>query len=281
MLPTLIIHGGAGVREGSHARFEHYAGQLQQIIEQSYPVLLSAGARAAVIHAIRLLEDDPLFNAGTGSRLQRDGQVRMSAALMDSRQQVFAGVINIERVRHPIAVAEQLGSQRHSVLAAAQATAYARAAGFGEHDPVTEHRRLEFEQQRQGSSGTVGAVAIDGEHIICAGTSTGGVGWETPGRVSDSATVAGTYASAAAGVSCTGSGEQIVNHAAAARIVTRIEDGLSRQAALAKTIAEADVKRYSYGVICLDSDGGWSAQQTRGVTTLFAVHAGQHITTFL
>lgn len=280
-MPTLIIHGGAGAREGGHARFEHYADHLQRIIAQSYPVLLSDGARAAVIHAIRLLEDDPLFNAGTGSRLQRDGRVRMSAALIDSRQQIFSGVINSERIRHPIDLAEHLSSLQHTVLAGEQASAYARAAGFDEHDPVTTERRLEFERKLQGVSGTVGAVALDDEHIICAGTSTGGVGWEIPGRVSDSATVAGTYASAAAGVSCTGIGEQIVNHAVASRIVTRIGDGQSMQTALDKTIDEAEHRQYHYGLICLDRQGAWDARQTRGVTTLFAAHDGRHIVTFL
>jgi L-asparaginase len=280
-MPTLIIHGGAGARETGPGQSEQYAEHLQRIIQQSYPVLLHDGARAAVIHAIRLLEDDPLFNAGTGSRLQRDGVVRMSAALIDSRQQTFAGVINVERIRHPIDFADHLSRQRHTVLAGDKATTYARQSGFGEHDPVTEYRRREFEQKRPGTSGTVGAVALDVEQILCAGTSTGGIGWETPGRVSDSATVAGTYASAAARVSCTGSGEQIVHHAVAARIITRIEDGLSLPEAVDRTIAEANHRGYQYGLIGLDSQGTWSAQQTLGVTTLFAVHDGRQIITFL
>lgn len=270
-MATLIIHGGAGAREGRHAGFEAYAERLVGIVAEGYRVLQSDGARAAVIHAIKLLEDDALFNAGTGSRLQRDAKARMSAALMDSVTGSFSGVINIERVRHPIEVAALLAAQKHRVLAGEQATAYAREKGFAEYDPVTEHRLREYRERIAGRSATVGAVAVDDEAVICAGTSTGGVGFETPGRVSDSATVAGTYASAAAGVSCTGIGEQIVDHAAAARIVTRVEDGASLNQALDKTIGEAGQRAYRYGLIAVCRDGAWGVRQTQDVTTLFAV----------
>ena len=278
---TLIIHGGAGAREGSHARFEEYATHLTTIIEQSYPVLVNTGARAAVLHAIRLLEDDPIFNAGTGSRLQQDGQVRMSAALMDSDQQVFSGVVNIESVQHPIDIAEMLAAERHCVLAAEQATQYAHRQGIPVYDPITEHRQNEYIARVAGDKGTVGAVALDQTGVICAATSTGGVGFERPGRVSDSPTVAGNYAAQQAGVSCTGIGEQIVNHGTAVRIVTRVEDGLDLSTAVSKTIAEANTKNYKYGVISVDQYGNWCAQQTRSVTTLYAAYDSAGITTFL
>ena len=279
-MPTLIIHGGAGLREGRHAKLAEYAKHLSEILSDSYPVLVQEGARSAILHAIRLLEDDPLFNAGTGSRLQEDGQARMSAALMDSHQQKLAGVINIEKVRHPIELADHLSAERYSMLCGAQATQYARQLGIPEYDPITSHRQQELIERRSGKTGTVGAVAVDQDHVICAGTSTGGVGFETPGRVSDSATVAGTYASSQAGISCTGIGEHIVNHAVAARIVTRVEDGLSLATALDKTITEANQRRYHYGLIGLDSAGNWSVGQTRGITTLFAAHDGTQTTIF-
>ena len=94
------------MREGRHARFDDYDKQLRQIAAAGYATLLAAGARAAVCDALKRLEDDPLFNAGTGSRLQRDGQARMSAALMDSEARRFAGVINVERVRYPSELAD-------------------------------------------------------------------------------------------------------------------------------------------------------------------------------
>jgi L-asparaginase len=268
--PTLIIHGGAGAREGSHASFERYQRSLLTIRQQAWDVLQADGAQAAVLAAVRLLEDDPVFNAGLGSRLQRDGIARMSAALMDGETEAFAGVINIESVRHPIDVAAALSGARHSVLAGAHATAFARSLGMPEFDPITEHRLQEHRQQLAGETGTVGAIALDVDGGLCAGTSTGGVGHEIPGRVSDSATVAGTYASRVAGVSCTGVGEHIVNHGAAVRIVTRIEDGASLQQAVSRTIAEADRRQLEYGLIALDHSGKSIAACTRNMVTLFA-----------
>lgn len=279
-MPALIIHGGAGMREGRHAKLVEYAEHLQQIINRSYPLLLGEGAEAAVLDAIRRLEDDPLFNAGTGSRLQSDGRVRMSAALMDSQRKKLAGVMNIENVRHPIDLANHLMTERYSMLCGDQATRYARTLDIAEYDPVTAHRQQEFNERNSGKTGTVGAVAVDAKGVICAGTSTGGVGFETPGRVSDSATVAGTYTSANVGVSCTGVGEHIVNHAVAARIVTRVDDGLTLDEALAKTITEANQRYYQYGLISLDRNGRWAVNQTRGVTTLFAVHDEQQVLLF-
>lgn len=268
--PTLIIHGGAGAREGSHVGFPQYQSSLASIREAAWRVLLADGARAAVLAAVRLLEDDPIFNAGLGSRLQRDAAVRMSAALMDAERGVFSGVINIERVRHPIDVADALSGRQHTVIAGAGATALARDLGMEVFDPITEHRLEEHRQHLEGDTGTVGAVAVDETGRLCAGTSTGGVGYEIPGRVSDSPTVAGTFASTAAGVSCTGIGEHIVNHGAAVRIVTRVEDGASLDQAVAHTIAEADQRGFEYGLIAVDGAGRPVSASTTDMVTLFA-----------
>ena len=274
--PTLIIHGGAGAREGSHVGFPRYQRSLHAIREEAWAVLMDQGARAAVLAAVRLLEDDPIFNAGLGSRLQRDGMARMSAALMDADQGIFAGVINIERVRHPIDVADALSGERHPVIAGSHATQLARDLGTDDFDPVTEHRMEEYRNQLAGDRGTVGAVALDDQGGLCAGTSTGGVGFEIPGRVSDSATVAGTYASRAAGVSCTGIGEHIVNHGAAVRVVTRVEDGVGLEQAVSRTIAEADRMGMEYGLIAVDSAGNPVAASARDVVTLYALrHRGK------
>ena len=206
--PRLIIHGGAGLLEGNvaipekeHAyarhrqatiRLEDFRDALTTIAKDSHQILLDEDARAAVLHALRLLEDHPLFNAGTGSHIQSDGRVRMSAALMDGPRNLFSGVINVEAIRHPIDLAALLAAEEHTVLAGEQASAYARQRGFLSHDPITPERRAEYDKLVLGKSGTVGAVALDSTGRICAGTSTGGVGGETPGRVSDAATVAGT-----------------------------------------------------------------------------------------
>jgi len=243
--PIIILHGGAGVPGGGDTSRQSYRDAIRDVTKQSYDQLLSAGARQAVLHAVRLLENVPIFNAGTGSKLQNDGIARMTAAIMDSEETCLSGVINIRNVQHPIDVADTLHYEESKVLAGDEATAYARSKGFEYHDPMTELRRREYIKKLNQELGTVGAVALDHRGIIAAATSTGGLGHEIPGRVSDSATVAGNYVTKKAGVSCTGIGEHIVNHAAAARVAVRVEDGMSLKEAVTITIKEANDRQYS------------------------------------
>lgn len=254
-VPKLVIHGGIF----THLKVltEHHLEQrlheaLAYIVKQSYDVLCAIGARAAVLHAVRCLEDEILFNAGTGSLLQADGQVRMSAALMDSTTQNFSGVINIQNVKNPIEIAQLLSKGQYLVLAGEKAGDYAKQQGIPFYNPIIPRRQIWYEKYCLSKNGTVGAVAIDKKGTICAGTSTGGLGCELPGRVSDSATIAGTYASSQAGISCTGIGEHIVNHGVAVKIATRVQDGLTIQEAVEKTLQEARTLNYRFGLISLD-----------------------------
>ena len=139
----------------------------------------------------------------------------------------------------------------------------------------------EYEKKCNGLHGTVGIVALDNKGRIVAGTSTGGIGNEIPGRVSDSPTVAGTYASSKAGVSCTGIGEQITQQAVAAKIVTRVEDGMSLYKAVSKTIMESDNFNYSFGLISLDANGQIEVGKTSALSEVYyAYHNGEKIDTF-
>ncbi len=277
----LVIHGGAGSLEGKTAEAKNIHQSLCRIWENTFELLNNKNAEEAVIHGIRLLEDDPVFNAGTGSKLQADGEVRMSAALMDGVKNRFSGVINVQNIRFPIEAAALLSKEKNKVLSADQATEFCRKHGFDEHDPVTPARLQEYEQKCSGMHGTVGIVALDNEGNIIAGTSTGGIGNEIPGRVSDSPTVAGTYASSKAGVSCTGIGEQITQQAAAAKIVTRVEDGMSLNEAVSKTLMESNNFNYSFGLISLDANGQIEVGKTAALGEVyFAYHNGKGIETF-
>ncbi|MEN9224673.1 MAG: isoaspartyl peptidase/L-asparaginase [Thermostichus sp. HHBFW_bins_43] len=285
--PKLIIHGGAGSALDGETSVDKVRGSLRRVVESTYDLLQSGhSAEAAVVHACQLLEDDPLYNAGTGSVLQSDGQIRMSAALMNGASQSFSGVINVSRVQHPILMAQALQASPDRVVAEQGAAELARELKLPLYDPATLKRIQEWLQLRQDhpparvltslAMGTIGAVALDHQGRISVGTSTGGRGFERLGRVSDSATPAGTYASAAAGVSCTGVGEDILDENLAARIVIRVEDGLSLKAAVAKSFQEARLRSRAFGAIAL-SRSGEIAWDTTTDMLLAAYHDGQGI----
>lgn len=279
--PKLIIHGGAGYQEGQAFTYKDYHLALVKIIKKVYFELVNYNARFAVLSAIRMLEDNPIFNAGTGSKFQKDGQIRMSAAIIDSIDNKFSGVINISNVRHPIDIANSLAKEKFTVLGGHEATEYARLQNVKYYNPATDHRLKEYRDELLGESGTVGALALDANGMICAGTSTGGVGFEIPGRIGDSATVAGTYANSKGAVSCTGKGEHIINQAAAAKIVTRIEDGISLQKAVNRVIKDANSYKYRFGLISLDYHGNMVIGSTKGIDVLYASHDGENIESFL
>ena len=280
-MEQLIIHGGAGSLEGKleHAQVMHDS--LCKIWEESFDILQKGTAEETVCHAIRMLEDDPIFNAGTGSKLQADGQVRMSSALMDGTNNRFSGVINVQNIRNPIEAAALLSKEENTVLSGAQATEFCRKNGMDDYNPVTQERLEEYKKRCSGKHGTVGTVALDNEGHIFAGTSTGGIGYEIPGRVSDCPTVAGTYASTKAGVSCTGIGEQITQQAAAAKIVIRVEDGMPLHDAVTLTMSESNKFSYLYGLISLDSEGHVEVGKTEALDEVFyAFHDNNRIRTF-
>ncbi|HHT9140000.1 MAG TPA: isoaspartyl peptidase/L-asparaginase [Candidatus Tripitaka californicus] len=262
IVPRLIIHGGAGKRP-SIKRQREIEKALGIILKEAYPVLLEKGAVEAAVQAVVMLEDNPLFNAGTGSRLQSDGRARLTASLMDGHRQRFSAVVNIEKVKNPIKVAHLLQMERFTVLAGREATAFARVRGFRPYNPITKESLAEWEKHCEGTgpepirfrAGTVGAVAIDSKGNIASATSTGGVGCETPGRISDVASPCGTYANGLVGVSCSGRGEDIVNAALAVRVATRVTDGMGLKGAMKLALRELEAIGGKAGMIALDKEG--------------------------
>lgn len=254
----VIIHGGF-FSESSTNQSTKSAKQmaLVDVAGKAFEYLKNHTAVETVVYAVSLLEDNELFNAGLGSQIQSDGKVRLSASLMDGKSQKFSGVINAEDVQNPIQVAERLLSYDDRVLSGDGAIKFARKLGFGYFNPITKERQKEFELKRnqQERKGTVGCVALDCEGNIAAGTSTGGKGFEIPCRVSDSATVAGNFANKYAGISCTGVGEDIVNAALAAKIVTRVSDGMPLSNACKKSFDELNHCNGFAGVIGISHAG--------------------------
>jgi len=254
----LIIHGGFFSESQTNQEIKKAKQEaLAEIAKLSYDYLRAHTAVETVVYAVSLLEDSPLFNAGTGSQIQSDGKIRLTASLMDGVSLRFSGVINVEEVKNPIRVAEKLLSYDDRVLSGKGAQDFARQSGFGYYNPETAQRREEYEKKLSDSIrlGTVGCVALDIFGNLAAATSTGGKGFEIPGRVSDSATTAGNYANAHAAISCTGVGEDIVSGALASTIVTRVTDGMPLVLATEKTFNELKAFNGFAGIIGISAAG--------------------------
>jgi L-asparaginase len=256
-MSKIIIHGGFFSESSTHLATKIAKQQaLLRIVRDSYAYLQNHSALETVVYAVSQLEDDELFNAGIGSQIQSDGKIRMSASLMDGKSQKMSGVINIEEVKNPIQVAQVLMQVDDRILGGSGATNFARKHGFEPFSTEIPQRRAEYEAKLASlGTGTVGCVALDKNGKIAVATSTGGKGFEIPGRVSDSATVAGNYANEFCGVSLTGVGEDIVSNATAAKIVTRVTDGFSIEKAFEKTFAELKPYDGFAGAIGIDKQG--------------------------
>ncbi|WP_143884460.1 isoaspartyl peptidase/L-asparaginase [Chryseobacterium binzhouense] len=271
----IIIHGGF-FSESDQSKDTKIAKQnsLKDIAEKSFNYLKNNSAVETVAFAVSLLEDDELYNAGIGSQIQSDGIIRMSAALMDGNTQKMSGVINIEDVKNPVFVAQELMKEEDRVLGGIGAKKYASEHGFENFSTEIPQRRSEYEAKLQnGGKGTVGCVALDKDGRLAVATSTGGKGFEIPGRISDSATVAGNYANEFCAVSCTGVGEDIVSNATAAKIVTRVTDGLSLKDAFGKTFSELKLIDGFAGAIAIDKNGNIFHQDSHP-TMVFASFDG-------
>jgi len=253
----IIIHGGFFSESSTNHETKIAKQQaLLRIAKAGYAYLKTHTALETVVYTVSLLEDDALFNAGIGSQIQSDGKIRMSASLMDGSTMKMSGVINIEEVKNPVQVAEVLLQYDDKVLGGSGATNFARQHGFEKFSTEIPQRRAEYEAKLAATGvGTVGCVALDAEGKIAVATSTGGKGFEIPGRISDSATVAGNYANAFCGVSLTGVGEDIVSGAVAAKIVTRVTDGFTLEKAFEKTFNELKPFDGFAGAIAIDSQG--------------------------
>lgn len=217
---AVIVHGGAkDIPESRRER--HRQGCLRAV--EAAVTLLSAGgsAVAAVEAAVRVLEDDPTFNAGTGSVLNAAGEVECDAAIMDGADLSVGGVAAVRTLRHPISVARAMLPERPVLLVGAGAEAFARERD-GEFCAPGD---LIAPSADDPGCDTVGCVAVDRHGNIVAGTSTGGLRGCAAGRIGDSPIPGcGLYAdNAVGGVSLSGEGESIIRTTLAARFIQALE----------------------------------------------------------
>jgi len=277
----IIIHGGFfSESDQSHEVKTAKQNSLKSIAQKAFEYLKSNSALDTAAYAVSLLEDDELYNAGIGSQIQSDGVIRMSAAIMDGETQKLSGVINIQDVKNPVFVAKELMKEDDRVLGGSGAKNYATEHGFENFSTEIPQRRREYEAKLEnGGKGTVGCVAIDKDGKLAVATSTGGKGFEIPGRISDSATVAGNYANSFCAVSCTGEGEDIVSNATATKIVTRVTDGMTIEEAFTKTFDELKTIDGFAGAIAIDKNGNIYHQDSYP-TMVFASFDGENYEVF-
>jgi L-asparaginase / beta-aspartyl-peptidase len=279
-MAAILVHGGAGRWEAAD-RTLAVAGVARAAAVAWGVLAAGGGALDAVVEAVVCLEDDPLFNAGTGSVLNSLGEVEMDASVMAGETLAAGGVACVQRVRNPVLVARRVLQATDCVLlAGAAATAFAREQGFAEHDPGLPRAA----RAGQGG-GTVGAVAVDDAGRLAAATSTGGREGKRPGRVGDSPVPgAGNYADACAAVSATGWGEQMLRYVTAKDVAARIARGAAPQRALREALDDM-ARRFGepIGAIAIDAHGNlgivhgteamphaWRRGGEPGVTSQFA-----------
>ncbi|MBV9842637.1 MAG: isoaspartyl peptidase/L-asparaginase [Sphingomonadaceae bacterium] len=236
--------------------------------------ILQAGGAAldAVEAAVRVLEDDPAFNAGRGAVFTTAGTHELDAAIMDGATRCAGAVAGVTRTRNPVSLARAvMRGSKHVMLVGSGADDFARQQGVEQVDPSyfsTEQRRAQLERMhgRFDSGvkfGTVGAVARDITGRLAAATSTGGLTGKRPGRVGDTPVIgAGTYADdRACAVSATGSGEYYLRVGVAHEICARVRLlGETVQAAADAVQAETHALGGDGGVIVVAPDGtpAWS-----------------------
>ena len=269
---TLLIHGGAGVMRRAEMTPDMdaaYRAGLNDALEAGSKVLASGGlAVDAVEAAVRVLEDNPNFNAGRGAVLTREGVAELDASIMDGRDRKAGAVAQVRTVKNPIRAARMVMEATGRVMFAGEAVdEMAAKAGLEIVPPeyfVTPRRLDALKRAMAGNwepmdrHGTVGAVAMDSKGNLAAATSTGGMNAKPPGRVGDSPVIgAGTYAeNASCAVSATGDGEYFIRASVARMICARVQmQGMSAEQAAQATLDEVKALGGTGGVIVLSHDG--------------------------
>lgn len=295
---AVVVHGGAGVIERDSLSPEQekaYRAAMGWAAEAAAAVLRKGGSALDAVEAsVRLLEDDPLFNAGRGAVFTAEGRNELDASIMDGRRLAAGAVAGVTRTRHPISLARAvMAHSPHVMLLGEGADAFAGSRNLEQVEPAwffTEARWRSLERalkkrnlpvparpvgapgadaraalaHDEGKQGTVGVVALDAQGDVAAGTSTGGTTAKRWGRVGDSPIIgAGTYASnGSCAVSATGTGEYFIRLTVAREVCALVEHrGVGLQAAADQVVQkQLTALGGDGGVIAVAPDGqmAWS-----------------------
>ncbi|MBB5620444.1 beta-aspartyl-peptidase (threonine type) [Pedobacter cryoconitis] len=287
---VMVIHGGAGTitrKNMSPEKEAAYIAALTKALQTGYDVLKSGKTSLDAVEAtIHIMEDSPLFNAGKGAVFTHDGKNEMDAAIMDGKTMMAGAVAGVTTIKNPISAARAvMEKSEHVMMVGHGAELFAKQAGIEIVDPkyfYTKERWDGLQQAIKEDStksvldhgnkksmklgtinhdykfGTVGAVALDKNGNLAAGTSTGGMTNKRYGRIGDSPIIgAGTYANnATAGISCTGWGEFYIRNVVAHDISAMMEY---------KNMSVADASRAALDKVGkMGGDGGLIALDAKG-----------------
>ncbi|WP_256761017.1 isoaspartyl peptidase/L-asparaginase family protein [Cohnella sp. WQ 127256] len=274
-MSVILVHGSVET-----STEPHYIQGLEQAALKGYARLEQAGSRLdAVEEAIITLENNPLFNAGLGSVLNRNGYVEVDGAIMDGLTGKFAAVAAMKGIRQAVSVARKvMENSKHVVLAGEGATSFAKEQGFEEDNCITdeqlkswqtakqllqEGRELEFSAFTglKKETDTVGCVLLDNEGYLAAASSTGGSFLKLPGRVGDTPFIGGgIFASIDCSVVCTGRGEAFILTLTAKFVQDGIANGQAPIEVAKHAIARMTQLTGEYGgLIVVDKQGRTAA----------------------
>ena len=279
---ALAVHGGAGVlsKNTPPDKVKEYEDALVRALQHGRDRLAAGDAALDVCESVvRLLEDDPHFNAGVGAVFNEKGEHELDASIMDGSTLQCGAVAGVRTVKNPVSLARLVMTKtRHVLLMGDGAEQFATTQNV-ERVPNThfdtEHRRKILDEvllerartgradgplQRQGSYGTVGCVARDRAGRLAAATSTGGMTAKRWGRVGDTPVIgAGNYADGVVAVSCTGTGEQFIRHVVAHAVSARMQLGRETLAQATDALVHRTLRPDDGGLIAVDRDGNLAA----------------------
>ena len=264
--PLVLVHGGAGDIP-PESREKHSKGCQEAALAGGEVILNGGSAAEAVVAAVEVLENNPIYNAGVGCAFTSRGRVSLDTAIMCGKTREAAGLAALDAFPNPIRIAHKMLTAPEVLLVGEPASEWAERNGFRrvpEDELTTEASRLHWHRVvEQGlpsnyAGGTVGAVVRDSEGNLAAGTSTGGTMGKKPGRVGDSPIIgSGTYADDVCAVSATGEGEAFMRSVFAARVSDGVRFGKEPSEALESMLNRVQTFFGGLGgAILLSKDGG-------------------------
>lgn len=266
----LAIHGGAGklVKEKISDSLEKaYLSKLKEATEAGYAVLNNNGSSIdAVVTAIEILENSPLFNAGKGAVFTHKGKNELDASIMNGSNLQAGAVAGVSRIKNPIKAARAVMERsKHVMLSGKGAEEFAVLVNLDTVSPTYFFTQKRYESLQRAISaekhGTVGVVCLDKNGNLAAGTSTGGMTNKKFGRIGDSPIIgAGTYADENCAVSCTGHGEYFIRYAVAYDVTAQMKYAQKSLKQATEEIINTKLKNAggSGGLIAMDKNGNIS-----------------------